>query len=98
MTKAVSFLSGGTGGVELGDSSSNAIAYEGVMESTSAIMRLGPGAGALTAGRASLILEDLGVANVARSVSMLLCRDWSAILNIDAPRAAALVRKPDRSE
>ena len=29
---------------------------------------------------------------------VLLCRDWSAILNIDAPRAAALVRKPDRSE
>jgi hypothetical protein len=29
---------------------------------------------------------------------MLLCRDWSAILNIDAPLAAALVKKPDRSE
>jgi len=27
-----------------------------------------------------------------------LCRDWSAILNIDAPRAAALVRKPERNE
>jgi hypothetical protein len=29
---------------------------------------------------------------------MLLWRDWSAILKIDAPRAAALVRKPERSE
>jgi hypothetical protein len=25
---------------------------------------------------------------------MLLCRDWSAILNMDAPLAAALVRNP----
>jgi hypothetical protein len=31
--------------------------------------------------RAGVILEDLGVANI-RSVSMLLCRDWSCILNI----------------
>jgi hypothetical protein len=52
----------------------------------------------LQQARAGVRLENLGVANVARGVSILLCRDWSAILNIDARRAAALVRNPDRSE
>jgi len=45
-----------------------------------------------------MILEQLRVAHVALRVSTDLCRDTSIILKMEAPLAAADVRKPDRSE
>ena len=44
---------------------------------------------------ASMVPEQVGVSNAG---SIDLCLDTSRILNTDAPRRAALVRKPDRSE
>ena len=40
--------------------------------------------------RAGMVTEDIGIADS--------CRDTSRILKTDAPRRAALVRKPLRSE
>jgi hypothetical protein len=45
-----------------------------------------------------MVLEQLRVANVAPQRVQRLVRDTSIILKIEAPLAAADVRKPDRSE
>jgi hypothetical protein len=48
--------------------------------------------------RTRVIPEQIGLAHVRLQHSIDLCRDTSRILNTEAPRRAALVRKPARRE